>query len=58
MAAGRIVSRIVPVVRDLLALAGSALVAYGAWLIYEPAGFIASGVLLLTATMLSAGSDR
>lgn len=58
MVIGRLVSRIVPVVRDILALAGAALVAYGAWLIYAPAGFIAGGVLLLAATILSAGSDR
>lgn len=28
-------------------LAGSAIVAYGAWLIYEPAGIIIAGVALI-----------
>jgi hypothetical protein len=30
-------------------LLGLALVTVGAWLVYEPAGFIVPGVLLLTA---------
>ena len=32
--------------RDFIGLVGIALVGYGAWLIYEPAGFIAPGVIL------------
>lgn len=32
--------------RDFIGLAGVGLVGYGSWLIYEPAGFIAAGVIL------------
>jgi len=41
-------------VRDLIGLAGLALIAYGAWLIYEPAGFIVGGLLLVVGVMLRA----
>lgn len=40
--------------RDSVGVAGAALVAYGAWLIYEPAGFIVGGAMLLAAAWLSA----
>ena len=33
--------------REAKALLATAAVAYGCWLIYHPAGFIAAGVLLL-----------
>lgn len=39
--------------RDVLALAGAAAVTYGAWTIYEPAGWIVGGLLL----MAPAGSN-
>jgi len=39
---------------DALMVAGTACVSYGAWLVYEPAGFIAGGVLLVTAGVLTA----
>mgnify|MGYP001070936115 CR=1 FL=1 len=32
--------------RDFVGLCGVALIGYGAWLIFPPAGFIASGVIL------------
>lgn len=49
----------VPVVtRDLAGLGGAALVAYGAWLIYVPAGFIIGGVLLILAAVLAARAQR
>jgi len=49
----------VPVVtRDLAGLAGAGLVAYGAWLIYVPAGFIVGGVLLILAAVLAARAQR
>lgn len=32
---------------DSMIMAGVGLVSYGAWLVYEPAGFITGGVLLL-----------
>jgi hypothetical protein len=39
---------------NVLGLAGVALIAYGAWLIYQPAGFITGGVLLLAPSLLLA----
>lgn len=49
----------VPVItRDLVGLAGAGLVAYGAWLIYVPAGFIIGGVLLILAAVLAARAQR
>lgn len=35
------------VLADLCALGGAGLVAYGAWMIYAPAGFIAGGSAML-----------
>ena len=32
--------------RDFIGLVGVGLVGYGAWLVYEPAGFIAAGAIL------------
>jgi len=43
-------------VPDLLLIAGAALVAYGAGLIYRPAGFITAGLLLLLAGVLASRS--
>jgi hypothetical protein len=40
--------------RDLVGMAGAALVSYGAWLVYEPAGFIAGGAMLIAGTAYSA----
>ncbi len=49
----------VPVMtRDLAGLGGAALVAYGTWLIYVPAGFIIGGVLLILAAVLAARAQR
>lgn len=42
---------------DLAGLAGATAIAYGAWLIYEPAGFIVGGMLLLAAAWLGARSS-
>lgn len=39
---------------DGAGLAGAALIAYGAWLIYVPAGFIVGGLMLLIAAWLRA----
>lgn len=54
----RTVAGAVPgLVRDLAGLSGVGLVAYGAWLIYPPAGFIVGGCLLiLDALLLALGS--
>lgn len=37
---------------DLAVLAGAAAVSYGAWLIYQPAGFITGGLLLCAGGVL------
>lgn len=44
------------VLRDVSGLAGGALLSYGAWLAYKPAGFIVAGVLLLAGAVLAARS--
>lgn len=41
-------------VRDTAGIGGAALTAYGASLIYPPAGFIVAGLLLLAGAWLSA----
>lgn len=49
----RLVARALPIlVCDLAGFAGMAAIAYGAWLIYRPAGFLVGGVLLIAAAML------
>ena len=40
------------VVADGLGFAGAGAIAYGAWLIYAPAGFLVGGVLLMALSML------
>lgn len=40
------------VIRDLVGLVGIALIAYGAWLMYAPAGFMVAGVLLVVGVLL------
>lgn len=42
--------------RDAAGVAGAASVSYGAWLIYEPAGFIVGGSIVLAAALLAARS--
>ena len=42
---------------DLLMLSGATSLAYGAWLIYPPAGFLVAGVLLLVAGVLASHSS-
>lgn len=39
---------------DTLMLAGAGGLSYGAWLIYEPAGFLVGGVLTLVGGILCA----
>lgn len=41
--------------RDLAVLAGIGLVTYGAWLIYQPAGFILGGVLMAALGVIRPG---
>ena len=39
---------------DMLIIGGAGLVSYGAWLVYQPAGFTVSGLLCLAAGWLLA----
>lgn len=43
--------------RDVSGLAGAVGISYGAWLVYQPAGFIVGGALLLAGALLSAARD-
>lgn len=43
---------------DTAGCSGAGLVAYGAWLIYPPAGFIVGGVLLLVAAWMLSGAPK
>lgn len=43
--------KVVEVLTDLSGVAGAALVALGAWEVYQPAGYIAGGLLLLAGAM-------
>jgi len=38
--------------RDLTGVAGVVLISYGAWLVFEPAGFIVAGAFLVTGAVL------
>ena len=44
----------VTLIRDLLGLVGVAAMSYGAWLIYEPAGFIVGGVIVAAVAAIGA----
>jgi hypothetical protein len=58
-AAVRATASAVPgLLRDLAGLSGVGLVAYGAWLIYPPAGFIVGGSLLIVGALLLALGRR
>ncbi len=51
-------ARAIPILlRDLTGLSGAGLIAYGAWMIYAPAGFIVGGSLLLCGAMLLSKSQ-
>jgi hypothetical protein len=43
--------------RDAAGIGGAGLVAYGSWLIFPPAGYIAGGLLLLVGAWISASKD-
>jgi hypothetical protein len=53
-AAMAIVRAVPEVAIDVSALAGASAIVYGAWLIYEPAGFIVGGLLVLAGVALLA----
>lgn len=46
------------VIRDSIGIAGSCLIVYGAWLVYEPAGFLMAGLMLMTAALLAARTAK
>jgi hypothetical protein len=46
--------RAVSLVRDVLSVSGAGLIAFGAWRIYSPAGYIVAGLLLLAAGLAGA----
>jgi len=56
----RAMGRAIPtILRDITGVFGAGLIAYGAWLIYPPAGFITGGILLVTGVyLLSANATR
>ena len=57
--AGRAAAAAMPdLIRDLAGVSAIALIAYGCWLIYRPAGFIAAGVLILVGVFASASRSR
>jgi len=43
----RLAKALPDILRDLLGLCGAGSIAYGAWLVFPPAGFIVGGLLLL-----------
>ncbi len=50
----RVAAALPAIFRDLFSIVGAGLVSYGAWLVFPPAGYIALGVIVLSATILSA----
>lgn len=44
----------VVVARDAAGITGAGLIAYGAWLIFPPAGFIVGGLLVLAGAIAAA----
>ena len=50
----RTLEQIPEIVRDVAGIAGGSLVAYGAALIYRPAGFIVGGLLLIAGAIFAA----
>lgn len=46
--------KIMPIIGFIVGLIGASLVAYGAWQVYEPAGYISGGVFALIWSYLSA----
>lgn len=45
---------LISILPDVLMLAGAAGLSYGAWMIYEPAGFLVGGTLVLIGGILTA----
>lgn len=54
-----IVGRAIPgLLRELAGIGAVGLIAYGAWLVYPPAGYITAGVLLLAGLFLMAVAKK
>jgi hypothetical protein len=51
VAARRVAAAVPNLLRDLAGLAGIGAIAYGAWMIYPPAGFITGGLLLVVGAL-------
>lgn len=45
------------IARDAAGLIGAALISYGAWCAYAPAGFIVGGAFLLIGSLLAARAE-
>jgi hypothetical protein len=55
MTRAKLIARAAPaIVRDVAGLLGGGLIAYGAWLVYEPVGYITLGAMLLAAAVINA----
>lgn len=46
------------IARDVLGLVGMSTIAYGAWLIYQPAGLITAGFFAVVGAVLLSMGDR
>lgn len=57
-AGGPVIAALMSAVIALRGLAGLALISYGAWLAYRPAGFVLAGVLLLADRMVDERGER
>jgi hypothetical protein len=42
---------------DLLLITGAGLLSYGAWLVFQPAGFIVGGVLVIVQGVMQARAE-
>jgi hypothetical protein len=49
--------QIISLLPDALMICGAATASYGAWLIYEPAGYIALGIALIACGVLIARGE-
>lgn len=53
LATAKVVAAAPAVIRDSLGLAAIGSIAFGAWEVYPPAGFIVAGVLVLAGVLAS-----
>ena len=54
------ISRKIPdLLRDIAGIIAVAMISYGAWLVYEPAGYIVGGLLMLIGVIMNSfGKSR